>query len=108
VPRADAEVPRADAEAADAADPLAAFRDRFVIADDRIYLDGNSLGRLPLATVDRLREVVEREWGERLIRSWSEGWFDLPTRVGDLIARAALGHSPLQRARAALGRLAFG
>ena len=57
---------RADAEAADAADPLAAFRDRFVHADDRIYLDGNSLGRLPIATRDRLAALAA-EWGEQLV-----------------------------------------
>jgi kynureninase len=78
-------------------DPLAGFRERFLIPDPAlVYLDGNSLGRLPLATRDRLRHVVEHEWGERLIRSWSEGWFDLPAQVGDLIARAALGAAPGQ------------
>jgi kynureninase len=88
---------RERALALDRADPLASFHDRFAFPDPGlIYLDGNSLGRLPLATVDRLREVVEREWGDRLIRSWSEGWFDLPTRVGDLIGRAALGAAPGQ------------
>jgi kynureninase len=84
-------LPRERALELDRADPLAAFHDRFAFPDPAlVYLDGNSLGRLPLATVDRLREVVEREWGERLIRSWSEGWFDLPMRVGDLIGRAAV------------------
>lgn len=77
---------RADAEALDRADPLAAFRDRFVVADpDLCYLDGNSLGRLPKATVARLRQVVEQEWGRGLVRSW-EDWFDLPARVGEAIA----------------------
>ncbi len=77
---------RADAEALDAADPLAAFVDRFVVDDpDLCYLDGNSLGRLPRATVDRVRDVVVREWGAGLVRSW-ESWVDLPTEVGDRIA----------------------
>jgi kynureninase len=90
-------LPRERALELDRADPLAAFHDRFAFPDPAlVYLDGNSLGRLPLATVDRLREVVEREWGERLIRSWSEGWFDLPMRVGDLIGRAAVGAAPGQ------------
>jgi kynureninase len=85
---------RADAEALDAADPLAGFRDRFVEPDpDLIYLDGNSLGRLPKATVDRLRDVVEGEWGAGLARSWQR-WIDLPTRVGDLIGEHLLGASP--------------
>lgn len=77
---------RADAEALDGADPLAPFRDRFVIAEpDLCYLDGNSLGRLPHRTVERLARLVEEEWGTGLVRSW-EGWIDLPTAVGDAIA----------------------
>ena len=72
----------------DAADPLTAFRERFVIDDpDLIYLDGNSLGRLPRATVARLDEVIRREWGQRLVRSWGEGWFEAAGRIGDKIAR---------------------
>ncbi len=72
----------------DARDPLAHFRDAFIIADpDTIYLDGNSLGRLPKRTAARVREVVEREWGERLIRGWGEGWFGAPQRIGAKIAR---------------------
>ena len=58
---------REQAAALDAGDPLAGFRERFVIEDpERIYLDGNSLGRLPVATRDRLRELVA-EWGDRLV-----------------------------------------
>jgi kynureninase len=75
---------RADAEAADARDPLAPFRDRFVFADDTIYLDGNSLGRLPAATRDRLTAMTS-EWGERLVGGWHD-WIDAPARAGDLIA----------------------
>lgn len=72
----------------DAADPLTTFRERFVIDDpDLIYLDGNSLGRLPRTTTERLDEVVRREWGERLVRSWDEGWFEAAGRIGDKIAR---------------------
>ena len=74
------------ARALDAADPLAAFRDRFVIDDpDVIYLDGNSLGRLPQATLERLRSVVTGEWGGDLIRGWDH-WIDEPRRVGDILA----------------------
>ncbi len=80
----------------DADDPLAGFRERFVFADKRIYLDGNSLGRLPRATVARLAEVIEREWGRELIGSWEAGWLDLPVAVGDLIGRAVLGAAPGQ------------
>ena len=76
---------RAAAEAADAADPLAGFRDRFVRdAAGVIYLDGNSLGRLPVATRGRLAAVTA-EWGERLIGGWPD-WIDAPTTTGDAIA----------------------
>ncbi len=84
---------RAYAEHLDAGDPLAAFRDRFVLArDDAIYLDGNSLGRLPLATRERLHRVIE-QWGSELVEGWHE-WVGLPARVGDLVARAVIGGRP--------------
>ncbi|HEY1273302.1 MAG TPA: kynureninase [Thermoleophilaceae bacterium] len=77
----------------DAADPLARFRERFVIDDpETIYLDGNSLGRLPTSTRDRVQQLVG-EWGTRLITAW-DVWIDLPTRVGDALAAAALGARP--------------
>ncbi len=76
------------ADELDAGDPLASFRDRFVITDpDLIYLDGNSLGRLPKASVELARRVVERQWGDRLIRSWGDGWLEAPSRIGAKIAR---------------------
>jgi kynureninase len=88
---------RADAEALDRADPLAGFRERFAGADDGlIYLDGNSLGRLPDATVARLAEEVGVRWGQRLIRGWDEGWMEMPVRVGDALGAAALGAAPGQ------------
>lgn len=70
-------------------DPLAAFRQRFVIDDpDLIYLDGNSLGRLPKATAEVVQRVVDREWGQRLIRGWNESWWlKLQQRIGDKIGR---------------------
>ncbi len=78
----------------DAADLLAHFRQRFSFGDEPlIYLDGNSLGRLPLATVALLGDAVQHQWAERLIRSWNEGWFTLPERVGGKIARL-LGAQP--------------
>lgn len=78
---------RARAAELDAKDPLARFRDEFVIADpDLIYLDGNSLGRMPKKAAAIARDVVERQWGERLIRSWGEGWYELPQRLGVKIA----------------------
>ena len=76
------------AQQLDAQDPLAAFRERFVIDEpDVIYLDGNSLGRLPRATRERAQEVVAEEWGRGLIGSWNRHWLDLPQRVGGKIAR---------------------
>ena len=72
----------------DRADPLAQFRERFVVDDDVIYLDGNSLGRLPRDTPRRLAHLVGDEWGRGLIRSWTDaGWMDSPRRLGDKIAR---------------------
>lgn len=82
---------RNSAGARDDADPLAGYRARFVDDDpELIYLDGNSLGRLPAATADRLAGVVREEWGRGLVRSWAD-WVSLPTRVGDLIGTALLG-----------------
>ena len=89
---------RAAAEALDDADPLAAFRDRFVGTDDDdanrlIYLDGNSLGRLPRETPAALGRVVEQEWGAGLIGSWAR-WIGEATRVGDALATGVLGAHP--------------
>jgi kynureninase len=80
-----------DPAALDAADPLATFRDRFAFADPAlVYLDGNSLGRLPRATVERLAAVVQEEWGGELIRGWNH-WIDQPRQVGDVLATEILG-----------------
>ncbi len=79
---------RRDAEALDRADPLAPLRERFALPEGVVYLDGNSLGPLPRVAAERVRRVVEEEWGRDLIRSWNlHGWIDLPARVGDKIAR---------------------
>ncbi len=76
----------ANAQALDAGDPLLLFRDELFLPDGLIYLDGNSLGPLPRATPERVRQVVEEEWGRDLITAWnSRGWMDLPVRVGDAI-----------------------
>ena len=78
----------------DRRDELAAFRQRFVIDDpELIYLDGNSLGRLPKESVTKMRDVVERQWGVSLIRGWNNGWIDLPERVGGKMA-ALVGARP--------------
>jgi kynureninase len=80
--------------ALDAADPLAGFRDRFLDDGSTIYLDGNSMGRLPKAAVPRLREMAEHEWGTILVRGWTEsGWMDSPLRVGDRVGEL-IGAAP--------------
>jgi len=79
---------RQAARSLDATDELRHFRDKFFTPDpDLIYMDGNSLGRLPLRTAGCLEEIVHQEWGTRLIRSWGEGWYDAPVRIGEKIAR---------------------
>ncbi|MBI3516641.1 MAG: kynureninase [Proteobacteria bacterium] len=78
----------------DADDPLRAFRERFELPDGVIYLDGNSLGALPRATPGRVAALLHEAWGRDLITSWNKhGWIDLPTRVGDKIARL-IGAAP--------------
>jgi kynureninase len=73
--------------ALDAADPLRSFRDRFVLPEGVVYLDGNSLGALPRKAIDRQRALIEEEWGSELIRSWNtRGWIDAPRRIGAGIA----------------------
>lgn len=76
-----------EARARDAADPLAASRMRFDLPEGVIYLDGNSLGVLPSATMARIETVVRREWGRDLIGSWNTAdWIGAPSRIGDRIA----------------------
>ncbi len=86
-------ITRAELEALDRADPLASFRDEFVLPDGIVYLDGNSLGALPRETPGRVAAMLRREWGDGLIRSWDRGWIDLPQRLGDQIGRL-LGAPP--------------
>lgn len=86
------ETSRARARALDAADPLAGLRERFALRDGPVYLDGNSLGRPPAATLERLAELGER-WASELVSGW-EGWLDLPLRAGDALARHVLGARP--------------
>ena len=77
----------AEARALDAADPLEHCRDRFVLPDGIIYLDGNSLGALPRVTSAAVAEVVERQWGEQLITSWNRhGWIDAPATLAAKLA----------------------
>lgn len=75
----------------DAEDPLAKYRELFLIADaDLCYLDGNSLGRLPKATVEVVNQFLLTEWGPQVVNGWSE-WIDEAEITGNLIGRAALG-----------------
>ena len=85
-----------DAAVLDAADPLAGFRARFLTEGGPLaYLDGNSLGRAPRATLARLERLYRQEWAGDLIRGW-ERWVDLPTSVGDELGAAVLGAGPGQ------------
>jgi len=83
------------AAALDARDSLAPFLDRFAaICEGLVYLDGNSLGRLPRQTADDLGRLLADGWGGRLIRGWTEGWMELPGRVGDRLGAHLLGAQP--------------
>jgi len=86
---------RAYAEKLDAADPLAGYRERFLLEDPAlIYLNGNSLGALPRATLARMESVYREEWGAALARSWDH-WVDLPARAGDVVGEL-IGAAPGQ------------
>ena len=87
---------RAECVALDETDPLAPFRDEFVLPEGVIYLDGNSLGALPTRTAAHVQQVVTQEWGQGLIRSWNDaGWFDEPRTLGDRIG-SLIGAGPGQ------------
>jgi kynureninase len=80
--------------ALDAQDPLHSLRDLFALPPGVIYLDGNSLGVMPKTAPARVADVVSREWGTDLIQSWNKnGWFELPKKLGDKIARL-IGAAP--------------
>ena len=82
---------RATAEKLDAADPLAHFQSRFLVTDPSVcYLDGNSLGRLPLETVGAVDDFFTNEWGTEVVDGWAH-WVDESSRVGDVLAAATLG-----------------
>lgn len=75
-------------DAMDAADPLRRMRDRFILPEGVIYLDGNSLGAASPSAFAELQKASAQEWAQGLIRSWNmAGWFDLPTRLGDRVGR---------------------
>jgi kynureninase len=70
----------------------AGYRDRFPILETRTYLINHSLAAMPAAAEDNLREYT-RMWRERGIRSWGEGWWEMPVTVGDQLGRI-LGAPP--------------
>ncbi|RKT52124.1 kynureninase [Saccharothrix australiensis] len=76
-------------------DPLAHVRDLFDLDDEVVYLDGNSLGAPPRNVAERVQDVIANQWGRRLIRGWSEGWWTAPERVGDRVGRL-VGAAPGQ------------
>lgn len=81
-------ITRANTIKMDDADPIAHLRDRFVLPEGDIYLDGNSLGALPHGVMERLEKAVTKEWGHGLIRSWNDAdWYPAPQRAGAAIAR---------------------
>ncbi|MDQ0379419.1 kynureninase [Amycolatopsis thermophila] len=80
---------RDEAAELDALDPLAGKRAEFDLDPELSYLDGNSLGAPPRGVATRMAAVVSEQWGRRLIRSWDEGWWDAPERIGDRIAPLA-------------------
>ncbi len=71
----------------DRKDELARFKEAFVSEPDTIYLDGNSLGRLPKKTIEQTSDLVINQWGKGLIRSWNEHWIDLPQKTAAKIAQ---------------------
>ena len=80
----------------DRADPLAHFRQRFLITDpDLCYLDGNSLGRLPHQTIAAVSDFLTHEWGREVVTGWSH-WVDEAQPAGDLLGRSVLGAGPGQ------------
>lgn len=77
-------------------DPLKAFKQEFLVTDsDLCYLDGNSLGRLPIKTIEATKDFLTREWAHELVDGWNH-WIDQAQPAGDLLARAALGAGPGQ------------
>jgi kynureninase len=72
----------------DAQDALASYRDAFLLPENTLYLDGNSLGPLPKVAQQRASDVVAQQWGKGLITSWNQhDWISLPSRVGNKIAK---------------------
>ncbi len=72
----------------DAQDPLALYKSFFFSPEsNQIYLDGNSLGKLPLKAISLSKEIIEVQWGKRLIRAWNDNWIELPDIIGAKISK---------------------
>ncbi len=77
----------------DKLDPLASFRSRFIAEkEEMIYLDGNSLGRMPLETEFKMKSVISQQWAKGLISSWNDHWFDLPQKIAAKLAKILGAH----------------
>ena len=74
------------AQEQDRKDPLAHFKTAFFHPENEIYLDGNSLGKLPLKAKENVSMLMQEQWGENLIRSWNDYWLDLPKRIAAKLA----------------------
>ena len=74
------------AQERDRKDPLAHFKTAFFHPENEIYLDGNSLGKLPLKAEENVSMLMQEQWGENLIRSWNDHWIDLPKRIAAKLA----------------------
>lgn len=76
------------AQQLDSQDPLASYRDQFLIHDQNlVYFDGNSLGMMPKVAQQKAKQIVDEQWGVDLIRGWNKGWWDAPVRVGNKIGQ---------------------
>ncbi len=60
----------------------------FHLPEGLVYLDGNSLGPLPVNAQQRVSDVMQNEWGDQLIRGWNNcGWMQQPEQTGDRLGR---------------------
>jgi len=79
---------RCDLQDLDRKDPLASFKNKFLLPDGILYMNGNSLGPLSRRAKERMSDAVEHEWGTQLIRGWNTaGWYDMPTRLGNKLSQ---------------------
>ena len=82
------EIERAEFYELDRNDSLSSYKDKFSIPKNVIYLNGNSLGAMPFSALERMKKIMEEEWGRDMIKSWnSAGWYNSPQRIGDKIAK---------------------